>query len=309
MATLNTYLKELQRLTHDSKQEQIDPSTLISFINIARREVAMRAQCCRVFTNSSGACVEIVVTAPGTGYTSIPTVTITPPDFPSGQTPFPNGAQATAAAIINAGGVAGADVVYGGSGYFQPTVTFSGGGGSGATGVVATSPINVLTQGREVYPFSEIDLTGVPGAKSIYFVRGLSVIFSNYRYSLPVYAFSEYQARIRQYPFQYQDVPAFASQFGQGSAGSFYIYPLPSQTYQFELDCLALPQDLITDLSVELLPDPWTDAVKYHALHLAYASLQNFNASNFYKGLFDEQMPRYGQYARVGRAINPHGRP
>lgn len=309
MASLNTYLKETQRLVHDSRQELIDPSTLISFINIARREVAMRAQCCRVFTNSSGACVAITVTAPGTGYTSVPTVTISAPDFPSGKQPYPNGAQATASAIISVGEVANAFVEYGGSGYFQPTVTFSGGGGSGAAGTVSISPINVLNQAQEVYPFSDIDLTGVPGAKSVYFVRGLSVIFSNYRYSLPCYSFSEYQARIRQYPFQYQDVPAFSSQFGQGSDGSFYIYPLPSQTYQFELDCLALPQDLTTDLSVELIPDPWTQAVKFYALHLAYLSLQNFNAANYYETLFDKQMPRYGQYARIGRAINPYGRP
>jgi hypothetical protein len=123
-----------------------------------------------------------------------------------------------------------------------------------------------------------------------------------------MYSFSEYQAKIRQYPFQYQYVPAFASQFGQGAAGSLYVYPLPSQIYLFELDTQCLPQDLLTDLSVEIIPDPWTDAVKYFTLHLCYLDLQNFNAANMYLGLFDQHLLRYSQYARIGRATNPYGR-
>ena len=99
-----------------------------------------------------------------------------------------------------------------------------------------------------------------------------------------------------------------ASQFGQGTSGSFYVYPIPSQTYQYELDCLCLPQDLITDLSVEIIPDPWSDAVKYFAAHLSYLDLQNFNAAQYYLTLFDSHLLRYSQYARIGRAVNIYGR-
>jgi hypothetical protein len=139
-------------------------------------------------------------------------------------------------------------------------------------------------------------------------VRSLAVIYANYRYALPVYSFTEYQAKIRQWPFQYTYVPAFASIFGQGTSGSVFAYPLPSQTYQWEWDCLCLPQDMSTDLSVEAIPDPWCDAVKYFAAHLSYLDLQNHNVARMYLDLFDSHLQRYSNYARIGRAINIYGR-
>ena len=281
---------------------------MIERINIARREVAMRCQCVRVLTNSSGACETATVAAPGSGYTSAPTVTISPPDFPSGMAPFPNGSQATATATIQSGTISGCSINYGGWGYFQPIATLSGGGGTGGSIAIQTSKINTLIAGQEEYPFSGIDLSTVPGAGAVYYVRSVSIIYANYRYMLPFYSFTEYQARVRQYPFQYQYVPTFASQFGQGTGGSLFLYPLASQTYQYELDMLCLPQDLLTDLSVEIIPDPWTQAVKYFAAHLAYLDVQNFNAAEYYRKLFDEYALRYSNYARIGRIPNIYGR-
>jgi hypothetical protein len=124
-----------------------------------------------------------------------------------------------------------------------------------------------------------------------------------------MYAFSTYQSMIRQYPFQYTYVPTFCSQFGQGAGGSFYAYPLPSQTYQWEFDCFCLPQDLLIDNSIpEAIPEPWTDAVQYMAAQLAYQELQNWNAAKFYEQQFDKRTLGYSSNARPGRAVNPYGR-
>lgn len=308
MATLNTYMKDLYRLVRDPRQETFNPDDMLERVNIARREVAMRAQCVRFLTPISGSVIDATITNGGSGYTSSPTVTITNPDFPSGSGPSPGGAQATATAIVSGGAVILVNITFGGYGYFEPIITFSGGGGTGAAATANLSVINTLAAGQEVYPFSGVDTSSLPGAGSVYYVRSVSIIYANYRYSLPCYSFSEYQAKIRQYPFQYQYVPAMCSQFGQGTAGSFYMFPIPSQTYQYELDCLCLPQDLLTDLSPEVIPDPWTDAVKYFAAHLAYLDAQNFNMARGYLELFDSHLLRYSQYARIGRATNPYGR-
>lgn len=309
MATLNTYMKQVYRLVRDHRFENINPRDLMEWVNVARREVAMRAQCVRFLTPISGSVISASVTAGGSGYTSAPTVTITNPDFPSGTGPSPNGAQAVATATISAGAVNAVNISFGGYGYFQPQVSFSGGGGSGATATATVSSINALKQGQEVYAYSDIDTSTLPGCGAVYYVRGASVIYANYRYSLPRYEFSRYQAQIRQYTAQYMYVPAFFSQFGQGTSGSLYFYPLPSQTYQYELDCLCLPQDLTTDLSVEIIPSPWDDAVKYFAAHLSYLDLQNYNAAKMYLELFDSHLLRYSQYARIGYVLNPYGRP
>ena len=309
MATLFEYQQQTQRFLREKKQDLINPQDLVSYINRARREVAMRTQSIRVLTQVSSAVVTGSVVAGGTGYNaSLTTVSITPPDFPSGTGSFPLGAQATAVPIIAGGSIATIDVTYGGSGYFAPLATITGPSGTGASVTLQTGPINQLNTGQEVYPFSGVFLGGNPGVQSVFGVQSVSIIYANYRYSLPVYSFSTYQAFVRQYPFQYQYVPTFASQYGQGTSGSFYVYPLPSQVYQYELDCYCLPSNLTTNQDFEVLPDPWTDAVSYFAAHLGMAELQNYNIAKFYLDLFEKQLGIYSHSARIGRAVNPYGR-
>ena len=307
MRTLFEYMQEIQTLIHDTSQQVVDPGDVTRYVNRARREVAMRAQCLRILTPISGAVVSIQITSPGSGYTN-PVLSISPPDFPSGQLPTPNGAQATGTATQIGGQIFAANLDYGGAGYFEPIVTITDPHGTGATAVATISPINQLNEGQEVYPFSGVDLSPFPGVGEIFMIKSVSVIYANYRYSLPIYDFSTYQARIRQYPFQYQYVPTLSSQFGQGANGSFYVYPIPSQTYQMEWDCLCLPQALESDQDVEALPEPWTDAVQYWGAYLAYMEMQNFNYARGMKAEFDEMLSRYSSYARPGRVTNPYGR-
>lgn len=308
MTTLNTYMQDVQRLLREAKQTLSNPDDLRIYINRARREIAMRSQAIRVLTPISGSVVTCTVTDGGSGYTESPTVTITDPDFPSGNWVDPNGQTATAVATVQGGVIVGIDITYGGAGYFQPTVEITDTTGTGATATVEVSTINILNQGQEQYRFSDIDLSAFPGVESVYFVRGVSLIYSNYRYSLPCYPFSVYQSHIRQYPFQYQYVPTFAAQFGQGVNGSFFFYPLPSQTYQMEWDCQCIPSDLENNQSVEALPAPWTDAVMYFAAHIAMLELQNFNAAKGFLELYEKFAQRYSDYARAGRVTNPYGR-
>jgi hypothetical protein len=305
---LFAYMQQCQRLIRDSKQRLVDPADLVEYINTARREVAMRSQCIRRLPPITGSIKSVNVTLPGLGYTN-PTVVVSPPDFPSGQGTFPNGAQATAMAQLGAGGtITGVQMTFGGYGYYQPTFTIVDPTGSGAVLTPNLTFIDQLNLGQEVYPFSAVDLSMFPGVGSIYMVKSVSIIYANYRYSLPCYSFSTYQAFIRQYPFQYQYVPTVCCQFGQGTDGSFMVYPLPSQAYQLEWDCFCLPSDLLDDQSVEAIPQPWTDAVKYFAAHLAALELQNFNSAVGYLKLFDQFVTRYGSYARPGRVTNPYGR-
>jgi len=306
--TLFDYEKMTQRLLREQKQDLINPEDIVTYINRSRREIAMRTQCIRVLTPVSGACVTASVVLGGSGYSNSPTITITPPDFPSGTGAFPNGAQATAQAIVQGGSLANVFIQYGGSGYFQPQATITDATGTGASVTIQTEPLNVLNLAQEVYPFSGVNLRGSPGVSAVFAVQGISVIYANYRYSLPVYSFSVYQAQIRSWPFQYQYIPTMAAQYGQGVNGSFYVYPLPSQTYQYELDCYCLPQDLITNQSVEALPQPWDDAVPYFSAHLGMLELQNYNAAKFYLDLYEKQLNVYSRSARIGRAVNIYGR-
>lgn len=306
--SLNNYLQDVQRLLREQRQEWLNPSDLIAFVNRARREIAFRSQCLRIITPISGSITAWVVDQQGSNYTNSPVLTVSSPDFPSGSLPNPTGAQATASAIVVGGHIQSIGSTFGGAGYFQPTLVITDATGSGAVANPILTFVNELNQGQEVYPFSGVDLSANPGVGAVYAVISISCIYANYRYSLPVYSFSVYQAMVRQYPFQYQYVPSFASQYGQGTNGSFYVYPLPSQTYQYELDCLCVPLDLTADTSFEALPLPWTDSIAFLACQYGMMELQNYNAANYYKSLFDEFAQRHSIAARPGRAINPYGR-
>jgi len=247
-----THLKQCQRFLREQKQQFENPDDLLVYINRARREVAARTQCIRRLTPISGQCVSVQVTAGGSGYVN-PIATITTPDWPSGTLPSPNGRQATCGVSLNGGVITGIDINDGGDGYFQPiiTITDATGPGIGATATVAVSPINTLNPGQEVYNFSDIYVGNWPGVDSVYAIKSASVIYAQYRYSLPMIAFSVYQAQVRQYSTgTYQYVPSFGSQYGQGTGGSFYFYPPPSQLYQIEYDCFCLPSDMTLDNSV-----------------------------------------------------------
>jgi hypothetical protein len=154
---------------------------------------------------------------------------------------------------------------------------------------------------------SQVDLSTFPGVGSIYWARRASIIFSNWRYSVRVYSFTTYNAQIRTFPSQYLYAPFFCAQFGRGTGSSLYLYPLPSQQYQLELDCQCLPSDLIDDTSPEAIPLPFTEAVPYFMAHLGFLELQNYNAAQYYLKLFDEYVSRYQKYSLPGNQIDPYG--
>jgi hypothetical protein len=304
---LNEYRRQTQRFIRDAKQQFVDIGDIDSYINRARREVAMRTQCIRILTPVSGSIVTIQVLTPGAGYTN-PTVTITSPDFPSGALPNPRGQQAIALAQQIGGQISNISVSYGGDGYFQPVVTITDPTGSGATAVASTNPINLTSQQQEVYNFSDFPLSQFAGVGEVFAVKSVSIIFANYRYSLPCYSMSVYQSMIRNYPLQYLYVPTVCAQYGQGTNGSLYLYPIASQPFQIEADCFCLPADLITDQDEEAIAGPWTEAVPYFAAHMCYLELQNLNSAKFYLDLYDSMVHRYSSYARPGRMVNPYGR-
>jgi len=80
--------------------------------------------------------LSIAMTNDGSGYTSVPTVTISAPSLAYGTT-----ASATATVVSNK--VTAVTVTYAGSGYTSaPAVTFSGGGGSGAAATASVSALS-----------------------------------------------------------------------------------------------------------------------------------------------------------------------
>lgn len=305
---LYDYLKQVQGCVRDRRQQLLNPDDLILYVNQARREIAMRSQSIRKIPPISGSIEEIHVTAAGSGYSASPTVTIGAPDLPGGRKLNPAGLQATATAMVVGGRIAGISVTNGGDGYFQPAVTITDATGTGATAVATTTPVSAFVANQEEYRLSDIRMDAYPGVGAVYATLSHYVIFSNIRYRIAQYSLTDYKSWIENYPFQYYFVPVACAQKEQGAAGSYLFYPIPSQTYAWEPDCLCLPQDLVDDNSPEALSEPWTEGVAWYAASLAMEEMQQFNLARYWRDKFTEFTVRYGLYARPRLVVSTYGR-
>lgn len=306
---LSEYMKLVQGFIRDRDQRFVNPDDIRRYINMARKEIALRTASVRVITPISGQVVTATITAAGTGYVT-PVATISDPDFPDNGPTNPNGAQATANVQQIGGVISQIDITYGGSGYFQPTITItdSTGPGTGATATLTVSPLMQTVQGQEVYTFDQIPLGNFPGVAEVFWVNSVSILYAAYRFSLLTYSFSTYQAQIRNWPRGYQYCPSICAQLGRGTKGSLYLYPVSSQAFQLEFDCYCLPSDLNDDTDYEAIPGPWTECVSYFATHLAFLELQNLNAARFYLELHDQRVDRYSAWTAPRKVSNRYGR-
>lgn len=310
---LSTYLTDLQNLLGvggTTTQNLYTTAQLTNYINKARMQIAGEGQCVRVLTPISNGIASIAVTSGGSGYTSAPTVVIVAPDSPSGQLPQFAGTQATAVASISGGVVTAITVQSAGAGYFNPGVTLIGGGGINAAAVASVSPTARTINFQEVYPFSQFNplVQATAGVDKIVQVNSVNTIWGTFRYTLIHKSFSAYQSYARTYTAGYYYIPTVWAQYGQGTNGSIYMYPIPNDSYQLEIDCFCLPITLNTSTDVEAIPAQWTDAVPFLAAYYAFLGSQRMADAQMMWQEFEKYMKRARQQAQSHGTINPYGR-
>jgi hypothetical protein len=307
LPTLAEYRTELRNRLNasGSNQNLYGDDELNRYINQARRQVALEGQCIRALTPIAGPISSIAVGSAGSGYTAAHIV-IAGPDMPEGTAAFPVGAQATALASIAGTGIGSVAVRSGGAGYFAPTAQVSG-NGSGASVVCTVSGVMATVVGQEIYPISwarSVVQARQSGIAEIAFVGSISSFYGNVRYTLGRRGMGSYQALVRNYTGGvFQQNPGVFAQFGQGSEGTVYMYPVPDQRFPMEWDVCCIPQDLDTSNNVpDALPFPWTlDPVVWLAAYYAYSGKQRSADAQRAWGEFERFMKR-------ARAMSmPHG--
>lgn len=299
---LNTYIQQVQRLLNDPNANLYSTADVTAYINTARGQIAAEGQCIRVLTPSAAGVASVTVNSGGSGYTA-PTVTIAA----SGDARV--NSTATATASQSGGVVISITVTASGLGYSTaPVVTITDASGTGATATAVLGYTNQTVLGQEIYPFSAINLSGNVGVASVLAVRGASILWGTFRYTLTNLSFSKYQALVRNYTAQYLDIPGIMAQFGQGLSGSVYVYPLPSDTYPMEWDCLCLPVDLADDTTAEAIPYPWTDCVQYFAAYMAYMQAQRSTDADRMFALYEKFMKRARAFSQPSSVSSWYGR-
>jgi hypothetical protein len=150
------------------------------------------------------------------------------------------------------------------------------------TACVRSFQLGTLLTNVDKYLFRDI----VPnGAKTID-ILGVQVIFGNTRYSLRWYDYTYFTAFYRPWK-QYRQLPVAFSIYGPNIV---YIAPPPNIDYpQSEFDTAIIPDNLINDNTEDIIPEPYSDAVKYYAARLAKLRMQQYEEALAFDKLYTQR--------------------
>lgn len=278
---LNAYISDVQQLLHDTGASFYTVSLITGWINDARQQVAKNAECIRVLPPNSSGVASFNIVNGGSGYSNPITVTLSAPNLLGG-------VQATATATQSGGAINAVNLGVAGSGYvLPPTVTITGGAGTGANVTASLVPAVFTTANQEVYQFSTFNtfVQQTSGVSGILALKQIAAYWGNIKPPLNYKPWTWFNAYRRSWP-QFSNFPCEWSQYGQGQSGSFYLWPIPSQVLGLDLDCICVPTALASDSDPEAIPAPWTDAVKYFAAYRALMYAQRMEDAQAMLGLY-----------------------
>lgn len=277
MSTIATYETQLADLLHDPSNLIWSLTQLDRYINEARRQLAMDTGCLRSLQ---------------TAY-------------------FTQGVEA-----YTFGSITGASITAGGAAYTTPTVTFTGGGGSGVaatlgvtSGAVTSISFTNLGSGYSSAPVATVNPVGGGSGATIsvgafnlatYDVLDIHLIYGTSRYALDWWPWSIFSRDYRS-STTVQRRPVCWATYGLTQV---YLGPLPDQTYQGDVDTVILPTD-IAGGTVDPIPPVVQDPIKFYAAYLAKNNAQQFGEAESFRGQYTKRLLEVAQpyTRRMGNVI------
>lgn len=262
MTLLSDYETQVADLLHDPNNQLWTIKQLDAYINEARRQLVMDTGCLRSLQQSY--CTQ-------------------------GQEQY------------TFGQVTGASILLGGSGYTAPTITFTGGGGSGVAATLTltagvVTAITFTSQGSGYtsapsYTIADATGTGAVIAFGIvnvytYDVLNVNIIWGAYRYPLMWRAWSDFSAKMRGYT-TLQQQPVMWAVYGDTT---IFLGPLPDQTYPMELDSIVLPTPLANYTTLDPIPPVAQDPIKFYAAYLAKFYDQSYGEAEVFRQQYQQRL-------------------
>jgi hypothetical protein len=260
MATLSSYITEVQRLLHDANSVFWTTSELTDYINDARERVARDTGCLRTLQITATPISNTGV--PATVWTAGATVT-------AGQFIFNN---IFIYEVTVSGVLSTTAPPYPASGYtFPPSTPFT----DGTATLQYSGP-------AEIIPYATI-ATG-----TTLDILNVNVYWGNSRIPLRYLPWSNFNAQLR-YWQNYVGRPVCFSVYGQNN---IYIGPVPDQAYVVEIDSTILPTSLSlnTPNVNDQIQDPYTTPVAFYAAYKAKYKEQSYGEAEIYKQEYAKQV-------------------
>ena len=260
MATLSSYITEVQRLLHDANSVFWSTSELTDYINDARERVARDTGCLRTLQITATPISNTGV--PATVWTAGATVT-------AGEFVFNN---IFIYEVTVSGVLSSTAPPYPASGYtFPPSTPFT----DGTATLQYSGP-------AEIIPYATI-ATG-----TTLDILNVNVYWGNSRIPLRYLPWSNFNAQLR-YWQNYVGRPVCFSVYGQNN---IYIGPVPDQAYVVEIDSTILPTPLSlnTPNANDQIQDPYTTPVAFYAAYKAKYKEQSYGEAEIYKQEYAKQV-------------------
>ena len=260
MATLSSYITEVQRLLHDANSVFWTTSELTDYINDARERVARDTGCLRTLQITATPISSTGVAA--TVWTAGAAVT-------AGQFIFNN---IFIYEVTVSGVLSTTPPPYPASGYtFPPSTPFT----DGTATLQYSGP-------AEIIPYATI-ATG-----TTLDILNVNVYWGNSRIPLRYLPWSNFNAQLR-YWQNYVGRPVCFSVYGQNT---IYVGPVPDQAYVVEIDSTILPTalSLNTPNVADQIQDPYTTPVAFYAAYKAKYKEQSYGEAEIYKQEYAKQV-------------------
>jgi len=268
--SLSQLLNDTSALLNDMNYSFISQNQLTRWINTARRNAAKRTGCVRRLISGQSAF----------GAAAVPQSAI-PSAAQPGSLPWTFTGSNTASNVGTAGDF-NTDYnddfnVYNNLNY---PINYSPNGGLPSAYGAVTNPCMTIP-GVERYPyigfFNTFLRAQYAGVDKVLDTIACSVNWGGTtRPNLDWMPWDEFQAYCRAYAVLNMSYPAVWSVFNDGPQGEIWMFPVPSQYNEIELDVTCQPLDLVDDTTFDAIPDGFQEALKYGAAAVAFESSGRF---------------------------------
>lgn len=284
-ATLNSYISQTQLLVHDTLGTLYTTTDITGYINLARSQLALEAECVRFNYGWDGLQMTGTFTS---GLTSVTAVTY-PTSFADTIT---NWVMVCPAVLTPGTTVANFNSV-------AQTITLSAPAVVSGTVSFIVGPPNNTSTLQEFYTIPNGNLTGgtpLVASTGVNGIIGVRTVTLNWggaggsnAYMLDYWDWTSYSAYLRFYGQNgLQGNPAVWTRYNN----SVYLRPVPSQVYPMQWDCICSVVDMSSNTSPEAIPYPFTDAIPYYAAYMALLNAQRPADAQQMKERYEEYIKR-----------------
>jgi hypothetical protein len=124
------------------------------------------------------------------------------------------------------------------------------------------------------------------------------------RPSLAWVPWEDLQAYARSYANLVTSYPYYWTVYNEGENGEIWMYPVPSQPLEIELDVFCVPKDIYSDSDYDAIPDGFANAIKYGAASMAYQTTRRYGQAQMMHAEFLDRLGLGRVAADMGKTPN-----